>query len=45
MVTQLELWITDSVSVSLGSAYNFMNTARRINKYLEAGGGHFEHYL
>jgi len=23
----------------------FENTVRRVNKYLENGGGHFEHYL
>ena len=23
----------------------FENTVRRVNKYLETGGGHFEHYL
>jgi hypothetical protein len=23
----------------------FENTARRVNKCLETGGGHFEHYL
>jgi hypothetical protein len=23
----------------------FENTVRHINKYLETGGGHFEHYL
>jgi hypothetical protein len=23
----------------------FENTVQRVNKYLETGGGHFEHYL
>jgi uncharacterized protein YerC len=38
MITNLKLGITDGVSVSLVSSW-------RVNKCLETGGGHFEHYL
>jgi hypothetical protein len=38
MITYVELGITDGVSV-------FENTVQRVNKCLETGGGHFEHYF
>jgi hypothetical protein len=38
MIMQLDLGIAGSVSV-------FENTVWRVNKCLETGGGHFEHYL
>jgi hypothetical protein len=39
MITQLELGITDGISVAI------LNTVLHVNKRLETGGGHFEHYL
>jgi hypothetical protein len=45
MITQLELGIKDGVSDRAILNTVFEDTVRRVNKCLETGGGHFEHYL
>jgi hypothetical protein len=46
-VDDLKMAITEYIRNVDSAILNtvFENTVRRVNKYLETGGGHFEHYL
>ena len=46
-IDELKIAITEYIQNVDGAIMNavFENTVRRVNKCLETGGGHFEHYL
>jgi hypothetical protein len=46
-IDDLKMQITENILNADRAILNtvFENTVRRVNKYLETGGGHFEHYL
>jgi hypothetical protein len=46
-IDDLKMAITEYIRIVDRAIVNtvFENTVLRVNKYLETGGGHFEHYL